>query len=126
VQSPGQARARGSRYRRARSSTDATVEFSAPKSSRWTPPSASLGVPLLGRPWGQRRLVRVALLLGLWMKWSRYEIADRLQPAGLRRANGKPIGGALSKCSKDKPKRRTDGYVAAWALGPRLTHAHTP
>ena len=36
--------------------------------------------------------------------------------AGLarRRAQGKPIGGAVSKRGKDKRKRRTDGYVAAW------------
>ncbi len=36
--------------------------------------------------------------------------------AGLqrRKAEGKPVGGAVSKRGKDRKPRRRDGYLAAW------------
>jgi len=52
-----------------------------------------------------------------WMAEQESKRRSERIKAGLqrRKAEGKPIGGAVSKRSKDKKPRKTEGYVQAWA-----------
>ena len=62
------------------------------------------------------RMRELFLAIAAWV--AEMESARRSErvKAGLKRraAEGKPVGGANSRRGKDKRKRRTDGYSAAW------------
>ena len=69
-------------------------------------------------PWlsGSDATTELLAAIAAWVAEQESKRRSERVKAGLarRRAQGKPIGGAVSKRGKDKRKRRTDGYVAAW------------
>jgi DNA invertase Pin-like site-specific DNA recombinase len=72
----------------------------------------------VNEPWlsGSDATTELLAAIAAWVANQESERRSERVKAGLarRRAEGKPIGGAVSKRGKDKRKRRTDGYVAAW------------
>ena len=69
-------------------------------------------------PWlsGSDATTELLAAIAAWVAEQESKRRSERVKAGLarRRAQGKPIGGAVSKRGKDKRKRRTDGYLAAW------------
>lgn len=72
----------------------------------------------VNEPWlsGSDATTELLAAIAAWVAELESRRRSERVKAGLarRRAQGKPIGGAVSKRGKDKRKRRTDGYVAAW------------
>ena len=71
-------------------------------------------------PWLVTTEPHMRELLVSFMAWVAEQESERRSErikAGLarRRAQGLPVGGAVSHRGKDRRPRRTDGYVAAWA-----------
>src|SRR6516165_8153757 len=69
-------------------------------------------------PWlsGSDATTELLPAIAAWVAEQESKRRSERVKAGLarRRAEGKPMGGAVSKRGKDKRKRRTDGYIAAW------------
>jgi DNA invertase Pin-like site-specific DNA recombinase len=69
-------------------------------------------------PWlsGSDATTELLAAIAAWVAEQEGRRRSERVKAGLarRRAAGKPMGGAVSKGGRDKRKRRTDGYVAAW------------
>jgi DNA invertase Pin-like site-specific DNA recombinase len=72
----------------------------------------------VNEPWlsGSDATTELLAAIAAWVAEQESRRRSERVKAGLarRRAQGKPIGGAVSKRGKDKRKRRTDGYLAAW------------
>lgn len=72
----------------------------------------------VNEPWlsGSDATTELLAAIAAWVAEQESRRRSERVKAGLarRRAQGKPIGGAVSKRGKDKRKRRTEGYVVAW------------